>query len=275
MMAATMAAAGVGGVAAETAAVEYRPMKPVLDEAKISLSGQLAAQQEEFERQARGQEHYLDSTLSAQSGALRTTLHTHRAGFDRPSAVLAMYEKRTEEQEKMYQTWQSANTKYQEEQRRFKMQYPASHADAISIVTVNSRAQKIKALQEMKGECKELKTKLVTDAANMMEYGENLRMSTEEMNKRQKVLYKELREHQGEIAGDAARQRAQSAELRMRGVTQMQQQQKALRNHMQLEKEHRNLRLVNIMSRSEEQKRALSLGTPAWLLNITPRPWST
>jgi len=254
---------------------EYRPLKPVLDEAKISLSGQLGSQQENFGRHVQGQENVLDSVLSVQNGALRQTLNTHRDGFDRPSAVLAMYEKRTEAQDNMYQTWQSANTKYQQEQERFRMQYNSSFVQGASVVSATSKARKMKALQEMKAECKELKSTLVADAATKMEYGDNLRMSPEEMNRRQAELYREVRQLQGEITTDAARHRAQSAEVRMKGVRQMQQQQKALRNHMQLEKEHRNLRLVNIMSRSQEQKRALSLGTPPWLMSITPQPWSS
>jgi len=214
------------------------------------------------------QDGWLDSVFASQNEGLRKTLDTHQEGFQRPSAVLSMYEKRTEDQEELYEKWQDKSLRYQEELRRYKLQNRGKEQRG-TVATATPRGQKLKLLQEMMDECGALKVDLVADAAKSPRYVDSLRIHPEEMQRKQKALFKE------EITKEATRQRLQAAEMRMRGVQKMQQEQRALRNHMRLEKEHEPLRLVTVSARSQEQKRALSLGAPPWLMSITPRPWSS
>jgi len=172
------------------------------------------------------------------------------------------------DQEELYEKWQDKSLRYQEELRRYKLQNRGKEQRG-TVATATPRGQKLKLLQEMMDECGALKVDLVADAAKSPRYVDSLRIHPEEMQRKQKALFKE------EITKEATRQRLQAAEMRMRGVQKMQQEQRALRNHMRLEKEHEPLRLVTVSARSQEQKRALSLGAPPWLMSITPRPWSS
>merc|ERR1740123_2817902 len=117
-----------------------------------------------------------------------------------------------------------------------------------------------------------LKDEVLAEAAlDEHRYGDHRRLHPEEMHRRQLNLFKDLQRKKVQSSEDSKQHRKDATAVRMRGIVQMQQCQRALRNHVELDQAHSQLRVMKVMERSKEQRRALSLGTPHWTY---PRPSS-
>lgn len=256
---------------------EYRGLEPVLNEHTVAAQAALAAKQASYLEAMQQQERVLDQAFLQQDLALNWALTAHRPGFERPAAALALHEKRTEAREEKYQQWQEEQIRYQQELRRFRKQYcgPPQGLSEVGERALSKREKQEKkqaTLEEMKQRCDALRDEVLADAAQEEEhYGDHLQVPPEDMHKKQLLMFKELTDKRAEAAAEAAKQRALGHETRLRGIHQMQQQQRHLRDQVNLERGHERLRLVKVVERSKEQHRALSLGTPQWLL---PRPFS-
>lgn len=261
-----------GSVVAREDRIEYRPLQPVLGEAKIAAVQALATYQADVAVHAERQDRAMDMVLNTHREALKTKLATHRPGFERPSAILAINEKRPKEQDDLHNEWKEQLVKYKQAREMFKMQYGSYSGNVNSLS--KSMFQRKQELQEMYDKCNELKAKLLAQASVDPEYMDIVRVPPKEMQHRQKVMGKELRELQAQIQDDSAKQRVAAADLRMQGIRRMQEEQRHLRGQLQLEREHTRLRVTALSARSHEHRRALSLGAPPWLANLTPRPWS-
>jgi len=133
------------------------------------------------------------------------------------------------------------------------------------------RYEKLMRLKELKAETQATRQAVLEKAAVTSPYCDSKHYSGEELRKRQGALLTEVRNMQEDVTREASRQRVHATELRMSGIRMMQKEQRALRDHIKSERDSEQLRKVQIWARSQEQKRALSIGAAPWLLS-TARP---
>lgn len=245
---------------------EYRHHDVALDVNKIKHQGALAAAQADFALTVQKQDRRLEDCLRQQDSLLSRALYTHRPGFERPSAALSLHEPREGAHEEKYHKYKEALVEYHVTAKKFE---PAVKTQS-NIARCLQNREKLEALQAQKVRVEELKAEVINEAAQLNpRYGEHLKITSEEMQKRQVQVFTNLQQTHKNISKQAAAQRKDAADVRMQGIIQMQKQQRQLRQHMELEKDHERLRYARIADRSKEQHRALSLGTPHWTF---PRP---
>lgn len=240
---------------------EYRHHEMILDENKIRHQGALAVAHNDYAQTVQRQDRRLEDSLRQQQNMLDRALYTHRPGFERPIAALSLHEPRDEAHSEKFHKYKDALVEYHAAAKKAEPPVKTQYNIARNL----QNREKLQVLKAQKMRVEELKAEVIDEAAqDTSRYGEHLKVSTEEMDKRQAHLFTNLQQTHKDIAAQAATQRKDAMDVRMQGIIQMQKQQRQLRQHMELEQAHERLRYTRIADRSKEQHRALSLGTPHW-----------
>lgn len=246
---------------------EYRHHEHWLDERKLKGQHYLSLNQTDHAVALHRQDRRLDDHLHQQSSQLARALLTHRPGFERPSAALGVFEQRSGPAEEKYKQFREAQIAHQHAKKRWDRKY--THRMNFDLKRAAVFHEETREVEELKKRMEDLKVEIMADASQDQKYGDHLKVHPDEMQAKQRDLFKNLQRTQAKISQEAEEHRKEAADLRMKGIIQMQQNQRALRHHMELETGHERLRLMKVAERSKEQHRALSLGTPHWTY---PRP---
>mmetsp|Transcript_101390 Transcript_101390/g.293241 ORF Transcript_101390/g.293241 Transcript_101390/m.293241 type:complete len:270 (-) Transcript_101390:102-911(-) len=247
--------------------IAYRCLPPVLNDGKIASQQAMGVAQDRLQDDRARHMENLEVLLNQREQGLTEMLATHRHGFERPSATLALYEPRPQRQEALHAEWLDHTIKFQEAQTQFHRHYGS---DQKHLAKARLAMEKQERLKEMKGKVSQLQDQLLRQATELPQYADAEHVSVEEMRQRQKAMAQQVREFQANAEVEFAKERARNAELRTQNILNMQEQQRNLRNHIQLEKDHERLRLSHLTARAREQYRALNVGSPPWLVNLTP-----
>lgn len=249
---------------------EFRSQDAQLDERKVQLHANLAVCHAEYAQAVHKHDRHVEDTLHQHSKHLAKAISTHRDGFERPHAALAMYEKRDAAHDEKHKEWVQAQIECQGVSKEFQGKYRGRRE--FDMTRSAQHTADLKELEEVKSKTAALKQAVLAEAAqDTQRYGDHKKLQPQDMQKRQEKLFKELQGTQAQIGKDVEQHRKNAAAMRMSGIQQMQQRQRSLRQHVERDQAQSQLRMTKVMERSQEQRRALSLGTPAWL---TPRPTS-
>jgi len=248
----------------------YRGVEPVLDEVKVDALQSVIAQQAEIAARKEGQDAALEAALDAQVEVMRAAVAASRPGFQRPAAVMAMCEQRTQEEEVVYKEWLENTVAFHKARSAFKKQF--LDQDVVhSMGQVRAMSEKQSQIQGLYSKCKDMRAALIGEAQKDPRFSDDARVPLEEMRQRQAAVFQDLRNAEAGVRAESARLRTQSREARMEGIRKMQAQQRALAGRLRLEAGQSAKRMSDLMSDANENGRRLTVTSPTWLQGVTAR----